>query len=155
MNPSTTSSTGRPDLQHGSDSIEAIPHRLGHQDAARPDTIDHFPGALAQAERAAKRAHLTGLDAEQAQAASGTVNLLHRYGGTGKDNVVLVPAPTADPQGEYLSLFRSTESLRSSNRSRLRLTDPFNLPLWRRIAVIVMLQICKHLSNQSAIIELF
>lgn len=81
------------------DGIQTIPHR----DAAQADTIDHFPGALREAEKAAQRAHLDGLDAEQAQAASGTVNLLHRYGGSGKDNVVLVPAPTADPQGESLA----------------------------------------------------
>jgi hypothetical protein len=73
------------------DPIEPAYPRLPHQDAANTD------------ERAAKRAHLEGLDAEQAQAASGTVNLLHRYGGKGKDNVVLVPAPTADPQGERLT----------------------------------------------------
>jgi hypothetical protein len=85
------------------DPIEPAYPRLPHQDAANTDAIDHHPGTLARAERAAKRAHLEGLDAEQAQAASGTVNLLHRYGGKGKDNVVLVPAPTADPQGERLT----------------------------------------------------
>jgi len=116
MNPSAAASTGRPNFQHASESIEAMPHRLDHQDAARPDAIDHFPGALAEAERAAKRAHLTGLDAEQAQAASGTVNLLHRYGGTGKDNVVLVPAPTADPQGQYLVIVLNLKSSRLLNR---------------------------------------
>lgn len=31
------------------------------------DKIDHYPGALAEAERAAKNAHLEGLNAEQAQ----------------------------------------------------------------------------------------
>jgi hypothetical protein len=88
--------------QRSFNAIETMPHRLGHRDAAagQADTIDHFPGALLEAEKAAQRAHLDGLDAEQAQAASGTVNLLHRYGGSGKDNVVLVPAPTADPQGK-------------------------------------------------------
>jgi hypothetical protein len=114
MSTSTNNSTARPDLQHASESIEAMPHQLGHRDAAHPDAIDHFPGALLEAERAAKRAHLTGLDAEQAQAASGTVNLLHRYGGTGKDNVVLVPAPTADPQGESLAM-----GIRSCRKARL------------------------------------
>ena len=84
------------------DTIEPA-HRLAHQDAANIDSIDHHPGTLARAERAAKRAQLKGLDAEQAQAASGTVNLLHRYGGKGKDNVVLAPAPTADPQGNLLA----------------------------------------------------
>lgn len=93
-------STSRPQSQHSADVIDAIPHQLGHRDAARPDTIDHYPGALQEAEKAAQRAHLDGLDAEQAQAASGTVNLLHRYGSSGVDNVVLVPAPTADPQGK-------------------------------------------------------
>lgn len=96
MNPSTT----RPDHQDAFDTLKAIPHQLGHRDAAQPDAIDHFPGALREAEKAAQRAHLDGLDAEQAQAASGTVNLLHRYGASGKDNIVLVPAPTADPQGK-------------------------------------------------------
>ena len=86
------------------DGMESIPHQLAHRDAAQPDTIDHFPGALREAEKAAQRGHLTGLDAEQAQAASGTVNLLHRYGGSGKDNIVLVPAPTADPQGKPKTL---------------------------------------------------
>lgn len=92
--------TARPESHHSLDIIDAMPHQLGHRDAARPDTIDHYPGALLEAEQAAQRAHLKGLDAEQAQAASGTVNLLHRYGQSGKDNVVLVPAPTADPQGK-------------------------------------------------------
>lgn len=96
MNTSTT----HPGPRQATDDIDAIPHRLGHRDAARADTIDHFPGALREAEKAAQRAHLDGLDAEQAQAASGTVNLLHRYGPSGVDNVVLVPAPTADPQGK-------------------------------------------------------
>lgn len=93
-------STIRPEHHDAFDGIETIPHQLGHRDAAQPDAIDHFPGALREAEKAAQRAHLDGLDAEQAQAASGTVNLLHRYGGSGKDNIVLVPAPTADPQGK-------------------------------------------------------
>lgn len=100
MNTSTT----RPEHHDAFDGIETIPHQLGHRDAAQPDTIDHFPGALREAEKAAQRAHLDGLDAEQAQAASGTVNLLHRYGGSGKDNIVLVPAPTADPQGKSKTL---------------------------------------------------
>lgn len=98
MNTSTT----RPSHHDALDAVDTIPHHLGHRDAAQADKIDHFPGALREAEKAAQRAHLEGLDAEQAQAASGTVNLLHRYGGSGKDNVVLVPAPTADPQGEQL-----------------------------------------------------
>lgn len=95
-------------------------HRLGylstHGGDDTFDKIDHFPGALAKAERAAKRGHLDGVSAEQAQAASGTVNLLHRYGNNNKDEIVLIPAPTADPQ------------------------DPLNLPLWQRVAAMVMLQ---------------
>lgn len=78
--------------------------RNDHLDAAGnglTDQIDHHPGTLAQAEEAARRGHLKNVEAEQAQAASGTVNLLHRYGKEGKDNVVLVPAPTADPQGMF------------------------------------------------------
>lgn len=138
MNPSTAHSGPR----RSTDDIDAIPHRSEHRDAARADTIDHYPGALREAEKAAQRAHLDGLDAEQAQAASGTVNLLHRYGPSGVDNVVLVPAPTADPQGKprYREPFRN--SLIPAG------TDPLNLPRWRRIAVIIMLQICKRSPDQ-------
>lgn len=76
--------------------------RQSHFDAAA-DQIDHHPGTQAEFEEAARRGHLTNVKGQQAQAASGTVNLLHRYGREGKDNVVLVPAPTADPQGKSSS----------------------------------------------------
>lgn len=101
-------SNAAPPSNQYNDPIEPAYPSIPHQDAANTDAIDHHPGTLARAERAAKRAHLQGLDAEQAQAASGTVNLLHRYGGKGKDNVVLVPAPTADPQGERLFAYLLT-----------------------------------------------
>jgi hypothetical protein len=145
MRPSTTTS----DAQQAFDAVEAMSHHLGHRDAVQPDTIDHYPGALQEAEQAAQRAHLKGLDAEQAQAASGTVNLLHRYGGSGKDNIVLVPAPTADPQGKSRGHELSrTRTLISGCAVRV---DPFNLPVWRRIAVIVMLQICEPSSVKDAL----
>lgn len=79
---------------------EQLGYHDAHGDAERGDRIDHFPGALKEAEEAAQRGGMKGLTAEQSQAASGTVNLLHRYGDTDKDNIVLIPAPTADPQGK-------------------------------------------------------
>lgn len=131
--------------QRSFNAIETMPHRLGHRDVAagQADTIDHFPGALREAEKAAQRAHLDGLDAEQAQAASGTVNLLHRYGGSGKDNVVLVPAPTADPQGKSTRQIANVVGKHQLIQGFFFRIDPLNLPRWRRIAVIVMLQICE------------
>lgn len=85
--------------------LETVPRQRSD---AMIDTIDHYPGVQQTAENAAKRAHLDHLDAGQAQAASGTVSLLHRYGREGKGNVMLMPAPTADPQGELDELIGST-----------------------------------------------
>jgi hypothetical protein len=63
-------------------------------------------------------------------AAMGTVNL------TDLQDIYLVPAPSADPRG--MMIFDAID-----NGMLTRLTDPLNLPKWRKVVFIVLLSICK------------
>lgn len=65
------------------------------------------------------------VDAKQA-AGVGTVNLV---AGSGKDDVVLIPAPSADPR------------------------DPLNMPLWRKYLVLIILSIWSCTGNTAVYVQ--